>query len=307
MNKFKLAAAAMTGSLVAAGTAQAGPTTFNSTGSIQTFTVTQTGDYEIVADGAQGGTGGQLTSPGGDGASLGGEILLNAGTTLEIVVGGQGVGGLGASQGAGGGGGGSFVYTDVSGTLKLLIAAGGGGGGGAASRLPGGAAQTGNNGTAGVSGGAGGTNGAGGKSKSTSPFGGGGAGWLSNGASGEAPGGGGGIGPTAFTGGSAFLGGGAGEFGGGGGGSGFGGGGGGGYSGGGGGFDGGGGGGSFLDVDFFDPATAKANHTGDGEVIITEIEAIATVPEPSSTASFVAGLLGLGSLAYRRRKTNRSS
>jgi hypothetical protein len=45
-----------------------------------------------------------------------------------------------------------------------------------------------------------------------------------------------------------------------------------------------------------------ANETGDGEVTITEVNAV-TTPEPASIASFTVGLLGLGFIFYRRRKT----
>jgi hypothetical protein len=50
--------------------------------------------------------------------------------------------------------------------------------------------------------------------------------------------------------------------------------------------------------------TAAADETGDGEVTITEVNAVITpAPEPASIAPFAVGLLGLGFIFYRRRKT----
>jgi hypothetical protein len=67
--------------------------------------------YDIVAAGAQGGSGEFLSDTGGYGAEVSGDITLTAGTELEIVVGGAGdTGRFGAQNGAGGGGG-SFVLT----------------------------------------------------------------------------------------------------------------------------------------------------------------------------------------------------
>ena len=71
------------------------------------FTVPRTGTYTIIAAGGQGGFNG------GYGAEVGGDIFLNAGTRLEIIVGD--VGGLeslveGDNSGSGGGGG-TFVFS----------------------------------------------------------------------------------------------------------------------------------------------------------------------------------------------------
>ncbi len=55
---------------------------------------------------------------------VGGELFLDAGDKLGIIVGGGGGYGSGANGYGGGGGGGSFVY----GGSGLLFAAGGGGG-----------------------------------------------------------------------------------------------------------------------------------------------------------------------------------
>ena len=88
--------------------ASAAPIMFGFTGSIVDFTVPTTGTYDIVAAGAQGGsdsTGGL----GGNGAIIGGDVMLTAGTVLEIAAGGMG-GSVSPSIGGGaGGGGGSFV------------------------------------------------------------------------------------------------------------------------------------------------------------------------------------------------------
>ena len=78
--------------------------TFGYTGHIVTVTVGTTGYYDIAADGAQGGSGGYSTAAGGLGAMASGQVYLQAGAKLEIVV-----GGAGASSSHGGGGGGSFV------------------------------------------------------------------------------------------------------------------------------------------------------------------------------------------------------
>ena len=74
---------------------------------------------------------------------LSGNVLLTAGTTLDVLVGGQGSLGLLS----GGGGGGSFVFETSDGqpASQPLIAAGGGGGGASGT---GGNAQTGVNGGA---------------------------------------------------------------------------------------------------------------------------------------------------------------
>jgi hypothetical protein len=115
-----------------------GSTTFNATGTVQTFTATTAGLYDITADGAQGGNG--QTTTGGDGAEAGGEIALTQGETLTIIVGQQGRNGTSAG---GGGGGGSFVI-DPHGSA--LVVAGGGGGAGDGYGQAGQAGQTGTSG-----------------------------------------------------------------------------------------------------------------------------------------------------------------
>ena len=99
-----------------------GATLFSYSGSIVDYVIPATGDYYILAAGAQGGNGHNLVdSYGGYGAVVSGNIDLLAGTELEIIVGGAGVGDDGVvtlnSDGtiryadlvSGGGGGGSFV------------------------------------------------------------------------------------------------------------------------------------------------------------------------------------------------------
>lgn len=232
--------------------------TFSFQGSVvQTFTITQTGTYDITDFGAQGGQGGNPSGAvGGLGAEISGTFTLAQGTVLQIVVGGMG--GLGAN-GGGGGGGGSFVIETFNGTSTVdtpLVIAGGGGGGAFNNNLPnflGGGGQTGTTGgTGGYGGGVGGSVGSGGGGGGKYGGGGGGysggigAGGSSNpvpATAGSGPGSGYGGGNGTYSAGG-FGGGGGGGYDGGGGGGGFGGGGGGGY-GGFGKYGGGGGGGSF--------------------------------------------------------------
>ena len=131
--------------------------TYKYTGKPVFVTVATTGDYDIVAFGAQGGT--DTQAKGGYGAEVGGTIHLTAGEKLEIVVGGQG--GYGGAL-AGGGGGGSFVLANIGGTYQPLIVAGGGGG--ARVTSPGGYGRTSKGAATGAvgEGGAGGSTGIGG-------------------------------------------------------------------------------------------------------------------------------------------------
>ncbi len=104
---------------------------FDYTDSVQTFDVKRSGVYDITLHGAQGGA--SFFASGGLGAEIGGEVALNAGEILTILVGGKGGGGgFNASifneSGAGGGGGGAtYVVLDPG---DLLLIAGGGGGAG---------------------------------------------------------------------------------------------------------------------------------------------------------------------------------
>jgi hypothetical protein len=236
-------------------------TTIGYSGAAQIFTVTSTGEYEITAYGAQGGT--SSSASGGYGAEIGGDFFLSAGETLTIDVGGEGGAAYssGPFGGGGGGGGGSFI---IGPNGALLVAGGGGGGyhtrqsgtgGGGLTTTAGGTGYSGSKDGGGV-GGAGGTGGLGGSGGNYQGYGrggGGGGGYKGNGSNGSfyayGEGGGGGGGGPSGSGGKASEYGGSGGFGGGGGGGDGGGGGGGGYSGGGGGlFGAAGAGGGSLDT-----------------------------------------------------------
>jgi hypothetical protein len=276
--------------------AKAAPIVFDYTGSLVTFAVPTTDTYQILAFGAQGGSG-PGTDTGGLGAEIGGTFRLTVGEALTIAVGGAGASNTGPNSHSGGaGGGGSFVVGP--GNTPLVIA-GGGGGAGYSALFGNVTGQGGLTGTAGgavgtIFGGAGGADGnGGGFGVRPSLFGGpativngGGGGFFTAGTDDS-------FGGAAFsdlTGGSP-----GGGFGGGGGG--LGGGGGGGYSGGGGGGAGGpdfpfgpGGGGGSFDAGI-DQILVADFQTGNGEVIITELAA--AVPEPASVALLGAGLLRL--------------
>ena len=86
---------------VLAAPAAAVPITFSYTGGFQSLTLTEPGDYRIVAAGAAGG--GPL---GGFGARAEGIFTLNGTETLSIIVGGRGD--YSQTLGYAGGGGGSF-------------------------------------------------------------------------------------------------------------------------------------------------------------------------------------------------------
>ncbi|MFS1511544.1 hypothetical protein VQL36_03770 [Chengkuizengella sp. SCS-71B] len=90
-------------------------TSAGSTGTIQTWVVPETGEYQIEVWGAEGGL------YGGQGAYVSGIFDLNQGDRLRILVGQKG----GYSSSAPSGGGGSFVVTDSN--TPLIVAGGGGG------------------------------------------------------------------------------------------------------------------------------------------------------------------------------------
>ena len=77
------------------------------TGTIVDYTVAVSGDYALRTVGADGGSIlAAATYFGGGGAEAAGDINLNAGTVLAVVVGGVG----GALVNGVGGGGGTFIY-----------------------------------------------------------------------------------------------------------------------------------------------------------------------------------------------------
>jgi hypothetical protein len=309
--------------------AHAQSATFNVTGGVQDFTVTQSGLYDINVQGGAGGLANSKSGPsaGGSGDDITGEIYLTAGTTLGVIVGDQGGAGTtymakstsSTSYYAAGGGGGSFVY--IVGNANPLIVAGGGGGAGYGETGRDATGTTsGSNGGGTVPGaGVGGTNGNGGTGGSyfSSPYGddgGGGGGWLSSGTAGTPKSsGGGGSGAFVFTGGAggtscvasdySCTGTSAGGFGGGGGGGYNGGGGGGGYSGGGGGSGGsgtvfGGGGGSYIDASVAELNEA-VDSVGQGVVSFTDLT---PVPLPASAWLLLFGAGGLGAFVRKQRR-----
>ena len=104
-------------------------TTFNYTGSLQSYTVPAgVNTIEVDVYGAQGGgTIGNSVGPGGLGARMRGEISVVPGETLSILVGGQGGSHGGDPHGnENGGGGGSFVVRQSD--MTPIVIAGGGGG-----------------------------------------------------------------------------------------------------------------------------------------------------------------------------------
>ncbi len=299
--------------------------TFGVTETVVNWLAPKAGSYQIYALGAQGGTG-HGGAAGGLGAEVVGTFTFAKGASLDIIVGEMGgsVPGFGPSApGSGGGGGGSFVRLGAFGGPLLLAAGGGGGGGSLGVEFNQGVdGVTGPDGTDGALGfgGHGGTGGGGGEGGFESdPIthlaaggGGGGSGYSSDGFYGGDPhGGNGGQDANSGFGGGAPDGigvSGQGGFGGGGGGAIHGGGGGGGYSGGAGGgadldptygyFGRGGGGGGSYDVGS-NPYLKAGAQTGEGLVIINFLSA--SVPEPTTWAMMILGVVGIGAAARRRR------
>jgi hypothetical protein len=282
---------------LAVSSAEAGAVVFNFTGSVQTYLVPETGEYEITLAGAEGGSSVD-GNHGGKGAVVGGDIFLKQNELLGIFVGGAGYSAFGY---AGGGGGGTFLGNKN----KALFIAGGGGGGGYGDRSiadgrPGRAQRSASAGRGG-NGGYGGSGGYGGEGgQDATGFNGGGGAGL------DTPGGDGYAGKKGLsgTGGFFYYGGIPGGGFGGGGGAGYnGGGGGGGFSGGGGGTGGnkaggggGGGGGSFIIARATDTFGFTGANSGDGYALIV------MVPEPSSWAMILAGFSAMGMmLALRAR------
>lgn len=258
-------------------------TNMGKTGTIQTYTITVSGTYFIVARGAQGGTG-LRTGTGGKGALVSGNFELLAGDEIKILVGQMGTN----NENRVSGGGATFVVRERAGEDPLLLlVAGGGGGYGVGTSLTyediphGNDHPDGKTGYGGTSNGVGGQDGEGGGNATNRAAGGGG--YLTNGANAN----------TANSGGKSYLNGGEGGDGNGHADGGFGGGGavdnttgwgasagGGGYSGGGGGYSSsdtdeaaGGGGGSYNSGD--NPITIAAVNEGHGEctILLAEYEA----------------------------------
>jgi hypothetical protein len=118
---LSISAAVFVGVLAAAGAANAA--TFGFTDTVQTYDVLTTGVYDITAAGGQ--AGGGFTG----GAVIGGDVHLEAGEILTLLVGGEG---SNTDYGGAGGGGGTFVSSSPAGPdnpANLLLVAGGGGGG----------------------------------------------------------------------------------------------------------------------------------------------------------------------------------
>lgn len=282
---------------------------------IQYDTITVSGTYDIVAYGAQGGNNTFGGGGGGAGAMAGGDIYLQAGAQLAVVVGQVGTS-VGGTIG-GGGGGGSYVIeiNDGSGPppggpVIEIVAGGGGGagsnGGGGSGLGPQGQTTPPMGGVGGINGGGGGGGFAGGAGATRGT---GGTGSTTLVVSGGT------IDPALFAGGAGGSNGGTGGFGGGGGGSGAalsGGGGGGGYTGGNGGngvgYESSGSGG----VSYVNPDTAtmvtggtggaagvNSSQGGDGEVIITLMACycagtlIQTARGPVAVESLTAGDLAV--------------
>lgn len=267
---------------VVAPSASQTPQTFNPSGHLVEMTVPSgVTSVTVTAVGAGGGSSSFQSGATGRGASIQGDFSVTPGSTLSVLVGSGGTGGIIN----GGGGGGSFVWSGTGfaalaadPVTGLLVAAGGGGGAGCAGFNATDASATSTAGSAGSGSGpgAGGTdgNGGGAGSNGSNSGGGGGGGLIGDGSSGMA----------VIHGGS---GGGNGGYGGGGNGSGAAGGGGG-YSGGGGGgasssCGGGGGGGSYNGG--ANQVNTAGIGTGNGQVVISwAAEVTPTVGSPTSTA-----------------------
>jgi hypothetical protein len=332
MRTLLLAGASLLALLAAAPTASAATKTFVYIDGVVEYTVPASGEYEIAAYGAQGGSTKNNSgngATGGKGALVSSHFNLTAGEVLQIAVGGVGGGG----KYSGGGGGAAFVIGPDN--LPLLIAGGGGGAGGGVNTY-----SSGYGGLISNDGGDGfgqqihrGLGGGGGNGASGGGYGGGGGGggFASAGSAGTESYGGGAGGLFQLSGGVGNNGdhigfAGDGGFGGGGGGGTSdqtgdsnaacafclgGGGGGGGYSGGGGGqgayqlsgtYYGGGGGGGGSFTSGFSPHLEAGVQLGNGEVIIDEFAGTPAVPEPGTLALVSTGLAGLAALGLRRRK-----
>src|ERR1700722_2623914 len=91
MKRFLLAGASLL-ALLAGSPAEAATLVFGNTGAIVPYVVPETGTYQIIAWGAEGG-GSPGSAVGGLGAEIGGDMRLLANTRLEILVGQMGASG----------------------------------------------------------------------------------------------------------------------------------------------------------------------------------------------------------------------
>ena len=142
MRKLLLAGTSMWALSASAVSASAAPITFDYIGRSLAYSVPNSGLYNVLAIGGQGGEGSTAASgAGGFGATASGDFTLSAGEVLTIAVGGKGADAV--PGGGGGGGGGSFVT--APGNTPLVVAGGGGGGatGGAYANYRGGNAEAG--------------------------------------------------------------------------------------------------------------------------------------------------------------------
>jgi Glycine rich protein len=107
---FLLAGAALAALAVFVSAADA-ETDFTYTGGFQTYTVPETGKYEIKVAGASGGEGAQpgIPSKGGYAAEIKDDFDLTQGEVLRILVGGEGGDAPLLASYAGGGGGGGHL------------------------------------------------------------------------------------------------------------------------------------------------------------------------------------------------------
>jgi Glycine rich protein/PEP-CTERM motif len=306
LKSLSLAALAMGLSLGAGG--MAGATVFDYTGSLQTFVAPQSGVYDFIVDGAQGGDWRTLfpnsAYDGGAGAEVAGQMMLATGTVLTALVGGVGESGFGPNplmSGGAGGGGGSFLVVQQTGRAVAVA----GGGGGATRGTPGSDANEGYTISTGVAAegraGGGGSLTTDGSNYETFPFTDisfGGRSFVNGGAGGAASG-------------NIPIG--DGGYGGGGGASQLWAGGGGGYSGGSAGFEledlqnvAATGGGSFWARNVTDGAVTVGANNGNGSVTIfldRTLSPAAAVPEPSTWAMFAFGFAGLGLAGLRAKRS----
>ena len=98
----------------------AGNVTINTQG-IQEWTVPFSGEYEIEAKGASGGSSSSNSRLGGKGASIKGTFSLTQNSTLKILVGQQGMEGTHSNKDYGGGGGSFVIQSPYNNNGSILI------------------------------------------------------------------------------------------------------------------------------------------------------------------------------------------